>query len=166
MRIHVTGNAGAGKTTLARRLGSALGLPVIHLDQIVWQSGWRTTPQDQQAASLRSAVAPRSWVIEGVSGFVRERADIVVFLDVPRRVCLWRCLMRNWRYSFRSRPELPHACPEILVVPQLLRIIWRFPALVGTQIHEEALAASKYQVIRHQSNLEQWLHEFTAAQAA
>lgn len=29
MRLNVTGNAGAGKTSLSKRLGAALGLPVM-----------------------------------------------------------------------------------------------------------------------------------------
>ena len=33
MRIHVTGNAGAGKTTLARRLEKELGIQAICLDR-------------------------------------------------------------------------------------------------------------------------------------
>ena len=33
-RILVVGSSGAGKSTLARQLGQALGLPVIHLDQL------------------------------------------------------------------------------------------------------------------------------------
>lgn len=31
-RVLIIGNSGGGKSTLARRLGEKLGLPVIHLD--------------------------------------------------------------------------------------------------------------------------------------
>lgn len=44
MKIHVTGNAGAGKTTIARKIGNELGLDVFGLDKIVWQAGWVKTP--------------------------------------------------------------------------------------------------------------------------
>jgi len=166
MRIHVTGNAGAGKTTFARRLGQELGLPVIHLDEIVWQSGWRRTPTEQLRGSLQSVAAPGSWIIEGVSGLIRGRADLVVFLDVPRHVCLLRCVRRNWRYLFRSRPELPAECPEIRVFFALLRIIWGFPDVVGARIRAEAAVSSKYVVVRHPSRPDEWLHEFLLPQAA
>ena len=33
-RIHIIGSPGAGKSTLAQRLSTELGLPVIHLDLI------------------------------------------------------------------------------------------------------------------------------------
>jgi predicted kinase len=41
MRIVVVGTAGAGKTTLARKIAALLGVPHIELDAINWQLGWR-----------------------------------------------------------------------------------------------------------------------------
>lgn len=38
-RILILGCGGAGKSTLARRLGAATGLPVVHLDGLYWQPG-------------------------------------------------------------------------------------------------------------------------------
>ena len=160
MRIHITGNAGAGKTTLAHKLGERLGSPVIHLDHVVWQSGWKKVPQVEKDQRLRELTLPATWLIEGVSGVVRRQADLVVFLDLPRRVCLWRCAKRNWRYMFRSRPELPENCPEYLIVPRLLEMILKFPSLVGAQIYAEARGSHAYVVITRQSDLDIWLEEF------
>lgn len=39
-KILVVGNGGAGKSTLSRRIGSALSLPVVHLDRLWWLNGW------------------------------------------------------------------------------------------------------------------------------
>ena len=39
-RVLVLGCPGAGKSTLARSLGEALSLPVVHLDKLWWKSGW------------------------------------------------------------------------------------------------------------------------------
>ena len=39
-RVLVIGSGGAGKSTLARRLGERLGLEVVHLDALYWQAGW------------------------------------------------------------------------------------------------------------------------------
>lgn len=133
-RVHVTGNAGVGKSTLAAAIGSLLGLPVYGLDRIVWQPGWRKTDPQERTRLEQALVDKDSWVIDGVSGRVREAADTIIFLDFARRVSFWRCAKRNHRYLFRSRPGLPDKCPEILIAPRLARLIWRFPTVVRPEI--------------------------------
>lgn len=165
MRIHITGNAGAGKTTLARRLSEHLGLPCYHLDQIVWQPHWKKSTAIQRARAIDEITSGASWVIEGVAKAVREKSDLIVFLDVPRHRCLWRCGKRNIRYLFRSRPELPEHCPEILILPSLLKIIWNFPNRAGLEIRREAEQLDKYLVLRDAQSLPTILDTFHAARA-
>ncbi len=133
-RIHITGNAGSGKSTLAKHIGCSLDLPVSGLDEVVWSPGWKKTPMDERETLEESLVAEPSWVIEGVSGIVRKAADVVILLDVSRPISYYRCAKRNWRYLFRSRPGLPPRCPEILIVPRLVRLIWNFPLRIQPQI--------------------------------
>lgn len=78
------------------------------------------------------------WIIEGVSSIVREAADLVVFIDLPRRVCAWRSSRRTLCYLRSGRAELPEACPEWRIYPTLLRIIRDFPNHAGRAILEEA----------------------------
>jgi len=133
-RIHITGNAGSGKTTLAAQLGAQLNLPVFGLDTIVWQPGWKKSPPEWRAEKEAELVEREKWIIEGVSPRVRAAADVIVFLDVPRATSYLRCAKRNWRHLFRSRPDLPAYCPEILIIPRLVKIIWQFPKLMRPQI--------------------------------
>jgi len=53
-RIAVIGSPGAGKSTLARKLGQALGLEVHHLDRLYWQPGWVETPRSDSSGSSPS----------------------------------------------------------------------------------------------------------------
>jgi len=133
-RILVTGNAGSGKTTLAGRISVQLNIPGSSLDGVVWQAGWKKTPQDEKAFLIREMIKPDSWVIDGVSPDVQAAADTVIFLDVPRKVSFWRVCRRNWKYLFRSRPELPAGCPEILIIPTLFKIIWNFPLRIRPRL--------------------------------
>ena len=160
-RIHVTGNAGAGKTTLAVRLGAALGVPVASLDSVVWGRGWSVTPARQRLEAELRLTEAREWIIEGVSRHVRDKSDVVIFLDVSRFQCLWRCMKRNWRYLFRSRPGLPEDCPEWKIVPRLIRIIWQFPSGPRANILVEASQGNgdKYRVIRHEREIDDLVSE-------
>jgi len=129
MRIHITGNAGSGKTTLAKELGDILQLDVYGLDKIVWMSNWKKTPPDKRRQLEQELVDKSEWVIEGVSSVVRQSSDLIIFLDYPRHICLIRCIKRSWKYLFTSRPELPNNCPEIKIILQLLKIIWQYPKI-------------------------------------
>jgi adenylate kinase family enzyme len=138
MRINVTGNAGAGKTTFASRLSVDLELPHFSLDSIVWQPKWTKTPPTQRAHAERKVVAPQHWIIDGVSPLVREHADLIVFLDVPSFVCSRRVVARSLRYFHRTRPGLPSPCPDILILPHALRLIRRFASAAAPQLRIEA----------------------------
>lgn len=154
-RIHITGNAGSGKTTLANQIGSALKLPVFGLDRIVWQPGWKKTDSLLRSEAEEALIQKDSWVIEGVSARVRQAADVIIFLDVRRSTALVRCAKRNWKYLFSSRPELPKNCPEILIIPELIKIIWCFNRAVRPSIMDDLYVhAGKVYIVRNQVQLD------------
>lgn len=115
-RVLIIGPCGSGKSTLARELAPLLGLPLVHMDQLGWQPGWVETEKAELHAKLASAVAEDAWLIEGNYGSTLaprlERADTVVYLDFPIRLCLWRLMRRIASHRGQSRPDMPEACPE------------------------------------------------------
>lgn len=115
-RVVVLGVGGAGKTRLAHAIARSTGLPIVHLDRIFWRPGWQLAPRDEARAALDEAVAQERWIIDGnflSAGDARfERADTVVFLDLPRTTCLARAVRRAVRDRGRTRPDLPDGCPE------------------------------------------------------
>lgn len=136
-KVLVIGNAGSGKSTTAKRLASTLGIPCHSLDQIVWKEGWQKTPPLERHKKISELTQQETWVIDGVDYEAMKTADTIIFLDIPRRVCFRRVAIRNWKYLFKSRPELPANCPEILIIPRLVKIIWRFPTYVRPKILDE-----------------------------
>jgi adenylate kinase family enzyme len=126
----IIGSGGAGKSTLAKRIGERRSLPVIHLDAMHWSEGWVETPAETWAERVSALVAGDTWVIDGNYGGtfdVRFRAaDTIVFLDLPRWLCLWRVVRRWMRYRGQSRPDMAPGCPERLDL-EFLRWIWTYP---------------------------------------
>lgn len=157
-RILVIGCSGGGKSTLARALGAKLGLPVTHLDVLWWQPGWTESSYDEFRPKVAAAVAEERWVIDG--NFSRTfdlrlpRADTVIWVDQPRRICLWRAFRRTLTQFGRNRADLAPGCPEKFD-PAFYRFIWNFKRTHDAMM-EEALArdAAHAQVFRLRSDAE------------
>jgi len=129
-RVVVVGGGGAGKSVLARRLGAAWGLPVLHLDAVFWGPGWRPTPPEVWPQVVAGLAAGERWVIEGGYPEVVEvalpRAQLAVFLDLPRRITLPRLLLRPLRRRDRNRGDLPRGLGHV-VDRQNLGWAWNWP---------------------------------------
>lgn len=103
MRIAIIGCGGSGKTTLARRIGTALPAPVTHLDVLYYDGEWNTLPKDNFAAVQEALVAQDRWVIDGnfasTLAIRLQRATEVIFLDLPPLVCLSGIAQRRLKYG-------------------------------------------------------------------
>ena len=130
-RVLVIGSGGSGKSTVATELADVLGLPLIHLDALYWSSGWVPTPADEWRRRVEELIAHPRWVMDGNYGGTLDlrlaRCEMVVFLDLPRVVCLWRVLKRQLRFRGRSRPDMPPGCPERFSW-EFITWIWTYPA--------------------------------------
>lgn len=126
----VIGSGGAGKSTLAARLGARLDLPVVHLDALYWRPGWVATPDPEWRETVARLAARDAWVMDGNYGGTLDRrlaaCDAVVFLDLPRAVCLAGVLRRWLRYAGRTRPDMAPGCPERLTWA-FVRWVWDYP---------------------------------------
>ncbi len=129
-RVLVIGSGGAGKSTLATRLGERLALPVVHLDAQYWRPGWVPTPADEWVRTVAALVAGDAWVMDGNYGGTLDArlaaCDTAVFLDLPRLVCAWRIVRRVARFHGRSRPDMAPGCPERFSF-EFLRWVWAYP---------------------------------------
>ena len=154
----VIGSGGAGKSTFARRLGARLGLEVIHLDAHFWRPGWVEPSKEEWRRTVEELCARESWVMDGnYSGTLEMRlaaCDTVVFLDLPRAVCVWRVLKRSVMYRNRPRPDMAAGCRERFDA-KFLHWVWTYPSRRRTKIlaRLEEIAADK-RVVRLRSDAE------------
>ena len=150
------GCSGAGKSSLARALAAATGLPLIHLDAEHWRPGWtEPDPADWFARCAAMEARPR-WIIDGLYGSTMEtrlkRATLIVWLDLPTWVCLWGAIARWRRWRGRTRPDMGPDCPEKFDV-EFLRWIVTFRRAVRPRI-VQAAADSDATIVRLTSILE------------
>jgi len=100
-RVSLVGAPGSGKTTVGRKLAESLGVPFVELDAIFHQPHWTELSRDDFRERVGTAVAAPEWVVDGNYSVVRDlvwdRADTVVWLDLPRRLVMRRVILRTLR---------------------------------------------------------------------
>ena len=118
-RVAIVASAsGNGKTTFGRELARRLDVPFLELDALVHGPNWAETPDDELRRAVEPVVASDGWVVDGtyrgkLGNLVAERAEVVVWLDLPIRVWLPRLLRRTVRRIVR-REELWNGNRETL----------------------------------------------------
>jgi adenylate kinase family enzyme len=102
-RVLVAGTTGVGKTTTAARIGAALGLPHTEIDALYHGPRWE--PRESFIADVEAYTSEPAWVTEWqyrpVRALLAERADTLVWIDLPDHVALWRLIRRTLRRRLR-----------------------------------------------------------------
>lgn len=140
-KIAIIGSPGSGKSTLATSLSKQLNLPVYHLDLYQWEAGWVKRDKQKFIADHQEICLRDRWIIDGCG--VRlllavrvQHADAVIFLDIPRLVCIWRIIKRWWQTRNIDRIDVPEGCRDRLSW-QLFVYVWKFPAQLRAHIMEQ-----------------------------
>ena len=117
-RILVLGCSGSGKSTFARKLQAATGLPLIHLDNVWWNADRTHIPRDEFDRRLEALLAGERWIIDGDYSRTYEvrlrSCDTVIFLDYPEETCMAGIVARVGQ----DRPDMPWT--EATLDPELV----------------------------------------------
>jgi len=160
-RIAIIGKPGSGKSTLASRFGTLLNTPVHHLDSHAFVNG-KKAGKPELIQVQQKLVDQDSWIIEGCSistiEMRFEKADMVIYLDVPRIHCIWRVLKR----SFAFDEKLANSGCVRLANWTLIKYIWNFEKDKKPQIFELKNKYSKlnFRVIRNTRQIEDFLNKW------
>ena len=124
----MVGVSASGKSTFARELAEKTGIPLVHMDAIMWRPGWQYVGDEETVARLDEESRAPAWIIEGyvpkeARPFVFERADRIIHLDYAPRVAALRYLRRWLQHRRHPRPELPGS-PERFS-PRFLKLVWQ-----------------------------------------
>ena len=129
-RIAIIGNAGGGKSVLARDLGARLDLPVYEVDQFQWQPGWVQTPLDEIAAIYKNWLEEPSWIIDGWGDWDAlrkrfDRADTIVMVDLPIVLHYWWARRRQvLAFLGKSGGWPPQGCSAWPITWRLFKLMW------------------------------------------
>ena len=123
MKIAIIGYSGAGKSTLAKHLANEIGVLPLYLDKVHYLPNWQERDRIEARAMVRETLNQSNWVIDGTyqSLFREERleqADEIIWMNYPRLLCLWRVILRNWRFRGQTRESMAEGCME--------RLDWEF----------------------------------------
>ena len=129
-RVVILGCSGTGKSTLARRLGAKTGLPVVHLDALFWEPGWRESDPAVFRQRVTEALAGGRWITDGIFNSKTfdlrlPQADLIIWIEQPLALRLWRVTWRALRYQGQTRPDMGPDCPEKSDL-EFLKYIWNF----------------------------------------
>jgi adenylate kinase family enzyme len=91
-KVIIIGCPGSGKSTFARKLKKASGLPLYHLDMIYWKADGTTVTRQILVEGIKEILQKPEWIIDGDYASTMEmrmkECDTVFFLDYPTKVCL------------------------------------------------------------------------------
>jgi adenylate kinase family enzyme len=109
-RVAVIGTSGSGKTTVAGRLAQRLGVPQVELDALHHGPNWSEPELEDFRRRVSEATSGEGWVVDGnymrkLDNLILERADTIVWLDLPLRTALRR-LWRRTTSRIRDDIEL------------------------------------------------------------
>ena len=128
-RVMIIGNAGGGKSRLARAVSAQFDLTYHPLDHLLWQPGWVRTPDTEFRAAHDLIIAADRWVIDGFGPWQSiearmARSDTIIFVDLPLRTHLWWATKRQIASLFVERKDGPEGCPMWQVTGRLYAMIW------------------------------------------
>jgi len=115
-RVAVFGNAGGGKSTLARQLAEITRLPLYVLDKLQFREGGAAVPHHEYLELHRGLLARETWVIDGYGDdtTIWERlgaADTLIHVDLTLPVHYWWVTKRLIKGLFADPEGWPKDSP-------------------------------------------------------
>lgn len=128
-KVAIFGNAGAGKSTLARRLAVLTGLPLYSIDKMRFRAGGAPIPHEEYVRAHAELLREEAWIIDGF-GTVEtawERfaeADTLVHVDLPLATHYWWVTKRLIKGVFVPPEGWPENSPLWSSSMNSYRVIW------------------------------------------
>lgn len=148
LRIAILGNAGGGKSTLARKLAEHHAVPHFEIDGLLWQEGWIPAPLETYVEQHEQILSEDDWVIDGlghrnsIPGRI-DRATEIILIDMPLWMHFWLAAERQISWHSGKLDHTPGGLSAMPPTRELFRTIWEIeqewmPAIRRLCIQAEA----------------------------
>jgi adenylate kinase family enzyme len=161
-KVAVFGNAGAGKSTLARRLAELTGLPLYPLDLIQFRDGhYRPeekdggkVPHEEYLKIHADLLKEDQWIIDGYGSVASawERfaaADTLVYIDLPVLTHYRWVTKRFLKGLFRNPPGWPENSPVWSSTLDGYRVVWSCHRTLTPKYRQLVADASASKSVHH-----------------
>lgn len=128
-KVAVFGNAGGGKSTLARQLAEVTQLPLYPVDTMQFKLGGDKIPHAEYLKAHKELLSRDAWIIDGfgcvASAWERfSAADTLVYVDLPLFThCRW-VTKRLLRGLFVDPEGWPENSPMWSSTMSSYRVLW------------------------------------------
>ncbi|WP_306893482.1 AAA family ATPase [Agromyces albus] len=165
-RVIVAGTSGSGKSTFTRRLAAASGIPYQEIDALRHGPGWTPRPSfmEEVAAFTSRAEWATEWLYADARDLLASRAQLLVWLDYPRPLVMFRVLRRTVRRQVRREvlwngnvePPLRTAFTD---ADHIVRWAWRTHSTWSSLVEGAAARHPQLTIVRLRSprEAETWL---------
>ena len=129
-RVAVLGNAGGGKSTLAKRLADLTRLPLYPLDAIQYRAGGGRVPHEEYLKAHADLLRRDEWIIDGFgcvasAGERFSTADTLVYVDLPLVRHYWWVTKRLLKGLVVNPEGWPEDSPMWSSTMSSYRVLWR-----------------------------------------
>lgn len=128
-KVAVFGNAGGGKSTLARQLAQLTQLPLYPLDVIQYKPGGGEVPQAEYLKAHTELLSRDAWIIDGfgcvASAWERfSAADTLIYINLPL-FTHYRWVTKRLLKGLSVNPEgWPENSPMWSSTMSSYRVVW------------------------------------------
>jgi adenylate kinase family enzyme len=129
-KVAVFGNAGGGKSTLAKRLAELTHLPLYPLDMMQFKAGGGEVPHDAFLNAHAELLRRDEWIIDGFGTLATAwerfaQADTLVYIDLPVVTHYWWVTMRLIKGLIATPEGWPENSPMWSSTMSSYKVIWR-----------------------------------------
>jgi adenylate kinase family enzyme len=153
-KVAVFGNAGGGKSALARKLAEVTRLPLYVVDMMQYRAGGVAVPHEEYLKAHAELLRSDAWIIDGFGGAkcAWERfaaADTLIYIDLPLSTHFLWVTKRLMKGLFVSPSGWPEGSPVVSSTMSSYRVLWPCHRYLTPKYRELVSKAREHKRVHH-----------------